>query len=227
MDHTRALCHAADAARFPVQDERHRRLFGKRIGRHDRLGGGVPARFRETRRQRVSGCQNRLDGQRLPNHTGGGDDHVVLRDPRNPRGKAAHPPRLLLAVGVAGVRVAAVDHHGLRRTVRQMLLGDGNRRAFDLVLCINSGGGAGAFADDQRKVALALVLADAAVHPARAKALCSANAAAYLPKCLYHPFTRLLILNHARWRAAQTAGRYPPEGPAQCSCSAPPGLPRP
>ena len=82
-----------------------------------------------------------------------------------------------LAVCVAGIRIARVAENRLGSPVFQMLLCDQDRSTLDLVLGIDRGSSAGSFADDQCKVTLGAVGADAAPDTAGLEPFGSADTA--------------------------------------------------
>ena len=107
----------------------------------------------------------------------GRDDDVLGRDPQLRGSQDAHGLRFLLAVGVAGVGVAAVDDDRLRPPVGEMPARDRDGRALHEVLGIDCGRGAWRVSLDEREVALLLILADAAVDARRRKTAGGGHAA--------------------------------------------------
>ena len=110
--------------------------------------------------------------QPLADDAGGGHHHVLGGDTQRVRGEGAHLLRHFLAVGVAGVGVAAVAKDGGGVAVGDVGLRDQERRALDEVLRVHRGGGGALLGDDERQIALVAVLRmpqwmPLAVSPAR------------------------------------------------------------
>ena len=136
------------------------------IGGHDgtcrRVGclGGCVKRRHELR----NAALDRLDGQRNADDAGGCDDDIVRRNAQRLRQHIAGGARLIVAVGVAGVRVAGVTDGRARLAVCKMRTGHANGRGEDLVGRINAGCRAVVVSHDQRQITLRLVLAEARMH---------------------------------------------------------------
>ena len=196
MNHAAALGDCAYAAGLAAKLELTGELLLRRVCGHNRLGCVRTAVRFERFDQRGHRGVDGLDGQDLPDHARRSDDDVVLVNARIAHDEAAHLLRLLHAVGVAGIGVAAVADYRTRVTVGDMRLGDCDRRALDLVARIDAGSRRAAVADDEREVALALVLSDSAMHACGFEALRRAHAS--------HDFL------HLKMRAERGPIRSPP-----------------
>ena len=120
---------------------------------------------------------DRVEIQRLTDHAGGGDDHIIRCNSHGFCGNPAHFPRLFLAVGVAGVGVAAVADNALGVSVGDILPCDGDGSAFDEILGVSSRGGAADVAPHHGEVALGFVASHTAVDAGSLKAERRGNSA--------------------------------------------------
>ena len=134
-------------------------------------------RIAKLRRQRGSCLSDGVEVENLSDHAGGSDNDVFRRDVHGLSGNAAHFLRLLFAVGVAGVGVAAVADQPLGIAVREMAAGNGDGRALDKILRISARRRAAYITAKHGKVALGFVAAHTAVDPRRLKAQRSRDAA--------------------------------------------------
>ena len=178
MNHARALGNAADAALDPADLKADGDLLELGVGRHNALGrklGAVAERGNQRRDTRRDGG----DVERLTDNAGRCDNDVVGLDVELLCQKVAHLPGNFDAVCIAGVGVAAVADDCLRLAVSQVLLGDDKRSALDEVGRVDRRRVGFNVADDERKVALILIFAYAAVYTRGLEALCRANAAVY------------------------------------------------
>ena len=115
--------------------------------------------------------------ERLADHARGRDDDVLRRDVQRGCCERAHLLGDGGAVGVAGVGVAAVHNDGLCIAVLQVLTVHRDGCAVDLVGGIAARARAADVRLDQRQVELGMVMADAAMHARRGKALRRTDAA--------------------------------------------------
>ena len=108
VDHAHPLGGAAD----PIRAGRCLRGLRHRVRRHDGVGERATAIGSERLPERGHRRQHLGQVHRLADHAGRARQHVVARDPRDPRRRLDDPPgigRPTLARG--GVRLTAVHHH--------------------------------------------------------------------------------------------------------------------
>ena len=176
MDHARALGDTAQTRGFAAEGKFHGDGLDLRIRGEDGFGGGQSVRGKAGN-ERLHARGDGGNVQPLADDAGGGHHHVLGGDAQRVRGEGAHLLRHFLAVGVAGVGVAAVAEDGGGVAVGDVGLRHQQRRALDEVLRVHRGGGGALLGDDQRQIALVAVFADAAVDAAGGKALRGADAA--------------------------------------------------
>ena len=206
MDHSRALCDTADAALFAVELEFDCNALELGVGGHDAPSRIVRALVGKAGNELVHARRDGSDVKLLTDNARRSDDDVLRGDARRLVDEVAHRLRDLNAVGVAGVCVAAVADHGACAAVGEVGAGDLDGRAADEVGGVYCRRRALAVADDEGKILLRFVLADAAMNARGAEALRGANAAFNV---IYHnlsPFTGLApIAIFIFWMAAPDA----------------------
>ena len=179
VDHAAALGDSADAHGLAADGKFQRNFLRMGVSGHDRgsrvvaaglvggqLGGGLRDALGE-----------RLDAHGLADDAGGGRQHVVRADAQLLGDDVAGVLSQLHAVGRAGVGVAAVHNDCLCIAVLQMLAVHRDGCAVDLVRGIAARARAADVRLDQRQVELGMVMADAAMHARRGKALRRTDAA--------------------------------------------------
>ena len=207
VNHARTFGNAAHMAGLSAERKADRRLFDRSVGRHDGAGCGRAAIWGKLTAQRRHAACNRLNGQRLPDDAGRSHNDVLRRKSEMLRRALAHLQGLLLAVGIAGVGVAAVADNGLRRAVGNVAFRDSNGRALHLVERIDAGRRGRLFAVNQSEVFFGAARLDAAVYARRLKAQRRADSARYFLNWM-HKFSPFICVYGV------TPGRLPRPGPA-------------
>ncbi len=134
-DHARAFGDPGDVVVAVGRRDRHERLLGARVGRHDAARGGVPVVA-----ERVGGgldtLRDLVHRQLRADHAGRHDDHLVRADAQ----RVCRQLRHLLGVGDAliagaGIGAARVDRHRAQVIVIlfEQFHVDQHGRGFDLV----------------------------------------------------------------------------------------------
>ena len=167
-----------------VQLQLHRHFFFHSICGHNSHSGIFAAKTVELFCSLGHALFNGLDGENLSNHAGRSYNDIRRVQPQGLSGNLAHPPGFFLAVGIAGVGVAAVAHHGLSDAVLQIALCHQDRRALNFIEGIDPSGRTGLFTENQGQIRLGFIAPDAAVDTGRGETLCGGNAA--FDKCICH-----------------------------------------
>ena len=171
MNHPAALGYSADGAGFAAGErDAHRNFLFHGVGRHNRLGRRGGAVLAQAVHERLHPVLHRRKVNRLPDNAGGRHHDVAGGNAGILRHKRAHGLGLFHTVGVAGVRNAAVADDRLRLPVLQVFARDDDRRAADEVLRIHRRRVARHVGDDEHKVFLFFIFADAAVQAVGPKA---------------------------------------------------------
>ena len=159
--------------------KRQRVLLGVGVGGHNGGGGGVAAGGigAELGGGFGDALGERLQTHRLTDDPCGGRQNVVFVNAQRVGDQLAGVLRQFQTAGCAGVGVAAVDQNGAGVAVLQVGAVHLDGCAVDLVGGVAARPGAADIGDDQRQIALCVVMPDAAMHPGGRKPLGRTDAA--------------------------------------------------
>ena len=181
LNHARALANAAEANGFAAELEFHRELLRPGVARHDRLNrmAGVFSRGAEQRRRLDDARADVIHRHSHADTPGRANEGRTRRQIQRALGEGDHLPGIRQAGPAgAGIGVAGIHDHDLRRSPFHTLDTNLHGRGANLVRGEHAGDRRGRFRNDEREIALqplvrALAraeLLDIAKHAAGAKA---------------------------------------------------------
>ena len=205
VDHAAALGNAAHTDSLSAYSGLHRHLFFHRVGGHDGVGRGIAGRLGglQQRIELRNAVLDHIHLQRLSDDAGGGHQHVAAGAADGLGRRVAHPLRIFLPLGSAGIGVAAVTDNGLGLPVGQMGPAHQDRGGLHHVGGKHPRGRAHHIGYDERDILFLYIMGlDPHVDPGSPEPLCSAYAAGNL-------FHRLLLYGHKLLHSSPSVSSKP------------------